>query len=342
MSGLGSQGEVAKRLIDLEASITPLQQIQSSCTGALITSLITTPFDVVRVRLQAQQQAAMTKACYLMDCRCLDGVTLCYVTPEGRTHSIRFNGTVDALIKMAKFEGLGTWWKGLSPTLLMAVPATVVYYTAYDQLKFMLGFKSEQTNVLAPMLAGSLSRTLAVIGVTPLELLRTKLQSRQHYSYHQLWNAVQVSIRQKGIFSLWRGLFPTLLRDVPFSVFYWVNYEFLKHSLHSHETFSRHSQTIPLIAGGFSGATAAILTNPLDVAKTHMQVGLGESLKGHSHTLGDGSLLKVLRLVVSKYGIAGLYAGLVPRIAKIAPACAIMIFTYESFKNYFVHKNNCF
>ena len=322
-----------------QIAISTLQQIQSSCTGAVLTSFLTTPFDVVRVRLQAQQQAAMVKACYLLDCRCLDGVTLCFVTPEGRTHARRFNGMVDAFVKIAKFEGMRSWWKGLSPTLLMAVPATVIYYTSYDQLKIALGFQPEKNKILPPLIAGSLSRTIAVSTVTPLELLRTKIQSRQHYSYHQVWNAVQVSIRHDGIFSLWRGLFPTLLRDVPFSMFYWVNYEFLKHRLCSHQQLSQHLQVVPLIAGGISGATAAVLTNPLDVVKTHMQVGLGESRVGHVQNLGDGSLLKVLRRVTSEYGIAGLYAGLVPRIAKIAPACAIMISTYESSKNYFAQKN---
>lgn len=315
-----------------DPSVTPLQQIQSSCTGALITSLLTTPFDVVRVRLQAQQQAAVTKACYLMDCRCLDGVTLCYVTPQGRAFSPRLNGTIDALIKIAKFEGIASWWKGLSPTVLMAVPATVIYYTSYDQLKVTFGFNPERTNFLAPVFAGSISRTVAVACVTPLELLRTKIQSRQHYHYRHMWNIVKASIENEGPLSLWRGLFPTLLRDVPFSIFYWISYEFLKHELNDF----RHSELVPLIAGAISGATAALLTNPLDVVKTHIQVSLGEP---HTKHLYKPSLIGVVRSVISEHGISGLYTGLVPRIAKIAPACAIMISTYESFKKYFMEKN---
>ena len=318
------------------SSITPSQQILSSCSGAFITSLLTTPFDVVRVRLQAQQQAVVTKPCYLMDCRCLDGVSLCYVTPEGRSHFPKFNGTVDALIKMAKFEGVRSWWKGLSPTLLMAVPATIIYYTSYDQLKVTFGFQPNQNNFLAPMLAGSLSRTFAVVCVTPIELLRTKIQSRQHSSYSRVWSIVKATFHKQGVFSLWRGLFPTLLRDVPFSVFYWICYELLKQKLQSN-FFYNYSTVVPFIAGSISGATAAILTNPLDVVKTYMQVSLGESGKGQT---GNGTVREVLQNVVSKHGTIGLYAGLVPRIAKIAPACAIMISTYESFKKYFSEHNS--
>lgn len=319
--------------------ITPLQQMVSSCTGALITSFLTTPFDVVRVRLQAQQQAALVKPCYLMDCRCLDGVSLCYVTSEGRSHFPRFNGTIDALLKIAKFEGLTSWWKGLSPTLLMAVPSTVIYYTFYDQLKVTFGFKPEQKNLIAPIFAGSLSRTVAVVCVTPLELLRTKVQSRQSSSYRQVLNVVTAAVQNEGILSLWRGLFPTLLRDVPFSICYWVSYEYIKQELQLSQLLSQHSTFVPFIAGSFSGVVAALLTNPLDVVKTHMQVGLGESQYSHVRQLGNGTLFHVLRNVISGHGIFGLYAGLVPRIAKIAPACAIMISTYESFKDYFTEQN---
>ena len=321
-------------------SITPLQQIVSSCTGALLTSLLTTPFDVVRVRLQTQQQAALAKPCYLMDCRCLDGVSLCYVTSEGsRNHYPKFKGTLDALFKMARIDGVNSWWKGLSPTLLMAVPSTVIYYTCYDQLKVIFGFQPEQRNILAPMFAGSLSRTVAVISISPIELLRTKIQSRNNYSYRQMWSVIQTSVRNDGVLSLWRGLFPMLLRDIPFSIFYWVGYEYLKQELMASRLDPKYSNLIPFMAGGVSGAVAALFTNPLDVVKTHMQVGLGESTKGQVKQLGTGSMMDTMRMVVSEYGLVGLYAGLTPRVAKIAPACAIMISTYESFKSYFQEHN---
>ncbi len=42
-----------------QQSITPLQQMASSCTGALCTSLLMTPLDVVKTRLQAQSQVEL-------------------------------------------------------------------------------------------------------------------------------------------------------------------------------------------------------------------------------------------------------------------------------------------
>lgn len=317
-------------------SITPVQQVLSSCSGALLTSLLTTPFDVVRVRLQAQQQA--TK-CYLLECRCLDAVTLCHVTPEGKhIHTPRFMGTVDAFFKMARLEGVRSWWKGLSPTLVMAVPSTVIYYTSYDQLKVKFGFRPDKVNIVAPLFAGSIARTIAVTAICPIELVRTKLQSRQGYSYRQLMDVIRTAVRQNGFLSLWRGLSPMLLRDVPFSILYWIGYELFK--LQFFITLSpQYIPIIPFMAGSLSGAIAAVLTNPLDVVKTHMQVELGEALHSPGRMLGTGSIVSVVRNIVREHGLVGLYAGMTPRIAKIAPACAIMIGSYETCKSYFAERN---
>lgn len=320
------------------SSITPIQQIISSCSGALLTSLLTTPFDVVKVRLQTQQQSALTKTCYLLDCRCLDGVTVCSIGPDGNhLHMAKFNGTRDAFFKIAQIEGVRSWWKGLSPTLLMAVPATVIYYTGYDQLKVLFGFKEGQNNYLSPALAGITARTVAVTAVCPIELVRTKLQSRQGYSYNEVWAVVRSAIQQNGLLSLWRGLSPMLLRDIPFSLLFWVGYEQTKLCLN--QMTPDYSSFVPFISGGVSGSLAAVLTNPLDVVKTHMQVEIGQSTSNRA-MLGAGSLFKVLGDVVSNHGYSGLYTGLAPRVAKIAPACAIMISSYEACKRYFRKKNS--
>lgn len=318
-------------------SITPFQQMLSSGSGAVLTSLLTTPFDVVKVRLQSQQRVSQLKPCYLMECRCLDGVTLCAITPEGNhVQTVRLKGTFHAFLNIAKMEGVGSWWAGLSPTLIMAVPATIIYFTMYDQLKVLFGFQSGQKNILAPMLGGSIARTLAVTAICPIELIRTKLQSRQGYSYSEVIDVVRGAVRQNGVLSLWRGLLPMLLRDVPFSISYWLGYEYLKFQFSSVVEPSL-LPFVPLLSGAMSGGVSAVLTTPLDVIKTHMQVELGESKQGSS--LGTGSLFNVLRNVTSEHGYSGLFAGLTPRVAKIAPACAIMIASYEACKDYFAQRN---
>lgn len=56
----------------------------------------------------------------------------------------------------------------------------------------------------------------AVTVISPLELIRTKMQSKR-FSYNELHQFVSKKVSEDGWISLWRGWAPTLLRDVPFS-----------------------------------------------------------------------------------------------------------------------------
>jgi len=216
---------------------------------------------------------------------------------------------------------------------VMMVPQTVVYFTAYDQLKVKLGLTQGQHNVYAPVVAGMSARVFAVAAISPIEMVRTKLQSRKGYRYRDVFSVVGNAIRQEGFFCMWRGMGPTLLRDVPFSAFYWSAYELMK-ARNETPTFGA-----TFIAGASSGMLAAALTTPFDVVKTHRQMELGE--------LGTGAPIRkrlpfTFTLVFklwAEQGAKSLFTGIVPRLAKITPACAVMISTYEYGKKYFRRKN---
>lgn len=71
---------------------------------------------------------------------------------------------------------------------------------------------------------GACSRIVAVTTVSPFELIRTKMQSEK-VPYPQLFRIIRTSIAEEGPRVLWKGLLPTLWRDIPFSMVYWFNYE---------------------------------------------------------------------------------------------------------------------
>jgi hypothetical protein len=47
----------------------------------------------------------------------------------------------DALLKISRTEGIMSLWSGLSPTLVLAIPATVAYFVSYEQLRLYLKVK---------------------------------------------------------------------------------------------------------------------------------------------------------------------------------------------------------
>ncbi|EMP33733.1 Solute carrier family 25 member 39 [Chelonia mydas] len=312
--------------------ITPLQQMLASGTGALFTSLFVTPLDVVKIRLQAQRtpfskgnqelraeilpslRSWRPGKCFvycngLMDhlyvCQNGSSCTAWYKAPT------RFTGTLDAFVKITRYEGIRSLWSGLPPTLVMAVPATVIYFTSYDQLRDYLRCRMGSQGAHVPLVAGALARLGAVTVISPLELIRTKMQSRP-LSYRELRVCIQSSVAQDGWLSLWRGWGPTVLRDVPFSALYWFNYELVKEWLCRQSRLDKATFMVSFAAGAISGTVAAVLTLPFDVVKTQRQIELGD--------------LETLR-------------GFLPRVIKVAPACAIMISTYEFGKTFFQKLN---
>ncbi|XP_062841667.1 probable mitochondrial glutathione transporter SLC25A40 [Trichomycterus rosablanca] len=321
-------------------SITPVQQMVASCSGALLTSLFVTPLDVIKIRLQAQKIPLTKGKCFvycngLMDhiCVCENGNSRAWYKPRGH-----FSGTLDAFIKILRMEGIKALWSGLPPTLVMAVPATVIYFTAYDQLCAAFRLQMGERAEMAPLLAGAVARVGSATLISPLELIRTKLQS-QRQSYRELSAVIRSAVHTEGWLTLWRGLGPTLLRDVPFSAMYWYNYEKAKAWLCQYNKISEPTFSITFISGAVSGSIASIATLPFDVVKTRRQVELGELQAKNLSPRASSSTYNVMKRIVAESGVRGLFAGFMPRLIKVAPACAIMISTYEFGKAFFRKQN---
>jgi solute carrier family 25 protein 39/40 len=203
----------------------------------------------------------------------------------------------------------------------MAVPANVIYFVGYDTLRTSL--PNTVPVSLAPLIAGMSARLLAVAAISPLELFRTRLQAyhptQNRSSFSSVLDGITSLVREQGIRSLWRGLELTLWRDVPFSGLYWTGYEYLRHKFAEHEVFRRGGEVgffeEAFTAGSLSGTFAAFVTQPFDVSKTRRQV---------QSSTEKTSTLKLMGMIRREEGMRGLWKGVVPRVLKVAPACAIM------------------
>ncbi|KAL2154439.1 hypothetical protein VTH82DRAFT_3115 [Thermothelomyces myriococcoides] len=437
--------------------ITAVQKMLSATSGSLLTGLLVTPLDVVRVRWQSQgiSQPPSVNFTRLALPASLSpggastfrpadlGVTaccrevffttntseICVVGPRLPSSSLAglqaavppaplacaveetqqrtFTSTFDGLRKIARNEGITTLWRGLSPTLVMAIPANIIYFTGYEWLRFNRRSSPIARTVpddYAPLAAGSFARILAATAVSPIELFRTRLQAAQggkstgvgrgggHLA--NTFRGIKDMVAVHGYRSLWRGLTLTLWRDVPFSGMYWWGYETIRGRLSDARERARvarehgglnldldlgpdeyrgrperrgiddetramrrsrncadenHADTFTdsFIAGAASGAFASIATMPFDVGKTRTQVfrNTTTATKGSSASKGVGggrtlapeerNMVRLLWHIFRTEGLPGLFRGCVPRTLRVAPACAIMISSYEVGKKVF-------
>ncbi|NXU58425.1 S2540 protein, partial [Turnix velox] len=319
---------------------TIIHQAMASCCGAIITSLFVTPLDVIKTRLQAQTNPFSKGRCFVYSSGLVDHVCVCENKGSKACYNkpAPFKGMLDAFVKIVQTEGIKSLWSGLLPTLLMALPTTVIYFTCYDQLSEALKSRLGKDNEHIPVLAGSLSRFGSVTVLSPLELIKTKMQYG-NLSYNQLYLCVSSKVAVDGWLSLWRGWASTVLRDVPFSAIYWYNYERFKKMMCEEVAVHEPTFLIAFASGAASGSIAAVITLPFDVVKTHRQTQLWESENLKIPQRAGTSTWAAMRKIVAKNGITGLFAGLAPRLFKVAPACAIMISTYEYGKSFFSHLN---
>ncbi|KAJ1514113.1 hypothetical protein HMI54_014457 [Coelomomyces lativittatus] len=225
---------------------------------------------------------------------------------------------------------------------LMSLPANVIYFLGYDSLKDYLNSKLQSTSFsfAVPLISGASARAIAATIISPIELLRTQMQG-PHASKASIIELIQrirwqVTVHH-GPTYLWRGLVPTLWRDVPFSGIYWITYEHLKTKFQVWFPML-HPVQMAFTSGALAGMLAATCTAPFDVAKTRRQLHLVSPRPWTSSTpTHPSSMFHVLKHIAYHEGVRGLFAGVVPRVAKVAPACAIMIGTYEYGKRFFGH-----
>nr|CCA15043.1 Mitochondrial Carrier (MC) Family putative [Albugo laibachii Nc14] len=323
-----------------------LKKALAASAGAMISSFFVTPLDVAKVRLQSQIGFASSKPYrphgttdLLEQCRCVckkktarrAGLTSLFTkfhfTACCRRSScticapasVQFNGTFHALRYIAWTEGIRGLFSGLSPTILNSIPSTVMYYISYDFLHSEGMQRFPQLQTAMPFLAGASSRVFAASITSPIEMIRTRMQSST--GKDNMMQAFENVIRKEGVGSIFKGLQATLARDVPFSAIYWSCYETSQNRLdHVFERYTVSRVERAFVCGAVAGMLAAACTTPFDVVKTLQQV---------ENAPKNASSRRILEHIVKNHGWRGAFSGLTARLARVAPSCAIMISTYE-------------
>ena len=175
---------------------TSIHTISGGLAGCTAT-LLTYPIDTLRTRLIAQG--------------------------EPKTyHSI-----TDAIVKIWKEGGIRCFFKGINPTLLQIFPYMALQFGFYNFFSKLLSpnkSDDEQTLVyiLKSGLSGSLSGVAAKTLTYPLDFIKKRLQVQGFQEarkmlgitgkYYSSLNCMQKVIKEEGVRSVFKGLYPALLK----------------------------------------------------------------------------------------------------------------------------------
>ena len=253
-----------------------------------------------------------------------------HFSSESLKHSLSPNSSILTVMnRIVRTEGVAALWDGLAPTLLMAIPNTMIYMVLYDEFCHNILPSYNYSSTASAIIAGGAARIVSGTIVAPFELIRTQMQSSALDASEGIVKKFTKIVNKGGLTSLWRGLSPTLWRDVPFSAMYWLLYEEIITNISTDRNQSIFFTSF--ISGATAGSIAAFLTTPFDVIKTRRQIDI-YSLE--TKAIASGTF-KVMGKIITEEGFSRLFVGVAPRVGKVAPACAIMISSYELGKWYF-------
>lgn len=241
-------------------------------------------------------------------------------------------------------------YKGLGAVLTGIVPKMAIRFTSFEAYKQFLadpntGIVSGRATFLAGLAAGI---TEAVAVVTPMEVIKIRLQAQHHSmadpldvpKYRNAAHALYTVVKEEGFGALYRGVSLTALRQgsnqaVNFTAYTYFK-EWLKAWQPQYDGANLPSYQTTLI-GLVSGAMGPLSNAPIDTIKTRLQ--RAPAMPGISAfqriSIIAGDMFK-------QEGFHAFYKGITPRVMRVAPGQAVTFTVYEYLKDKLERSNLAF
>lgn len=178
--------------------------------GGFVNCFVCSPLELVKTRLQIQDQSAA-------------GIKL-------------YNGPIDCLMKTWRQAGVKGLFRGMVPTILREVPSYGVYFVGYEFLKSRWG-----DSPVALLMAGGSAGVLCWIISYPFDMIKSRVQAVPDYPtpgydlYKGVWDCTVKSCKTEGYSVLFRGLNAAIVRAFPVNAMTFFTYEMTMKILNASE-----------------------------------------------------------------------------------------------------------
>ncbi|PWA68883.1 carrier protein [Artemisia annua] len=119
----------------------------------------------------------------------------------------------NVIVRMIKEEGLGSFYKGLVPSLISIAPYVAVNFCVFDLVKKTLP-ENFQNKTEASFITAFMAATIATVTCYPLDTIRRQMQMRGT-PYNTVLDAFSGIIARDGVAGLYRGFVPNALKTLP-------------------------------------------------------------------------------------------------------------------------------
>ncbi|KAL7920904.1 mitochondrial carrier [Trichoderma austrokoningii] len=292
--------------------------------AGMMEALACHPLDTIKVRMQLSRRARIPGA------------------PR--------RGFIKTGVEVVKKETPLALYKGLGAVLTGIVPKMAIRFTSFEWYKQLLADKSTGTvsgsgTFFAGLAAGV---TEAVAVVTPMEVIKIRLQAQHHSmadpldipKYRNAAHALYTVVKEEGFGALYRGVSLTALRQGSNQAVNFTAYSYFKTWLKDYQP-EYVDGNLPswqtTIIGLVSGAMGPLSNAPIDTIKTRLQKTPAE--------FGTTAWTRITTIASDMFkqeGFHAFYKGITPRIMRVAPGQAVTFTVYEFLKSKLEQSNLAF
>jgi len=329
----------------------------SGLAGGAVSTVLLYPLDLVKVRLQVNEQTNSKTGRYGKICNTLRAVI--------RTEGILglYQGISPAVLgSSASWGGYFFFYEGIKKEMMQHKVSSIMRGKCLsdDNAK-----KNIKLNSMENFGAACGAGAIMVIITNPIWLIKTRMQlqirgvSLNHMGqdvkapYRGMLDAARTIVQEEGPLALYKGAAPAMML-VSHGGVQFVAYEFLKDKFGSRINVSRtkgHDRSSAaansdvvhrlydsmgyLMMGAVSKIIASTTTYPLQVIKARLQqrsqvVELTEAGEIQVSKREYAGVIDCVRRIGKREGLRGFFKGCLPNALRVAPSAAITFVTYES------------
>lgn len=177
--------------------------------------------------------------------------------------------------------------------------------------------------------------TETVLIVNPADVLKIRLQAQKNVSnvpvigtkYKNAIHALYTIVREEGVIALYRGVTLCAARQATNQAVNFTVYNELKRRAANYFGSAEQIPSLLMMTMGFvSGAMGPICNAPIDIIKTKVQK---QRILSNERISGWNQMKSCFIDTYKSGGIRAFYAGLTPRVLRVAPGQAVIFMVYE-------------
>lgn len=179
----------------------------------------------------------------------------------------KYHGTFHCIKSIIAKDSVRGLYRGISSPMAGVSVINGIVFGAYGNVQRL---SSNPDSFKSHFIAGSAAGLIQSLICSPMELAKTQLQVQNDrlgaVKFKGPSQCLSFIYQNQGIRGLFNGLTATVLRDVPGFATYFVSYEYFM-------KLKRDPGILyTLLAGGMAGMCSWVLTIPIDVVKSRIQV----------------------------------------------------------------------